>query len=72
MKVRVGKFYTYNPCGWDVLDPPVGNPQVGDRLVVVNKHGCPPANTMGHCYVNFADSGEFAGMVKTNSLDKVS
>ena len=70
MKVKAGNFYTYNPCSWDILDPPVGNPQAGDRVVVVNLHGCPAANTMGHCHVNFADSGEFAGLVKTNSLEK--
>ena len=71
MKVRVGKFYVYNPCAWDILDPPIGNPQVGDRVVVVNKCGCPPANTMGHCYINFVNSGEFAGLVHTSSLDHV-
>lgn len=70
MKVRAGNFYTYNPCGWDILDPPAGNPQAGDRVVVVNLHGCPRANTMGHCHVNFADSAEFAGLVHTNSLEE--
>ena len=74
-KVRVGSIYKYEPVGIDRFNPPVGNPQEGDLLKVVNLFGCPPANTMGHCYVNFVDTGDnkkFAGMVCTNSLIKPS
>jgi hypothetical protein len=70
MKVRANATYRYNPVGMDVYDPPVGNPEPGCLLKVVNLYGCPKANTMGHCYVNFANTGKFAGMVLTNSLQK--
>ena len=38
----------------------------GDLVTVRNLHGCPKANTMGHCYV-YKD-GKFMGMVCCNSL----
>lgn len=70
MKVRTNSTYYYNPCMMDVIDPPYGNPEPGDLLKVVKLPGCPSANVMGHCHVNFADTGEFAGLVNTNSLTK--
>jgi hypothetical protein len=42
----------------------------GDRVRVVNLHGCPRANTMGHCHVEHLD-GRFGGLVCTNSLKPV-
>jgi len=66
-KVRVGSLYAYHPVMMDVLHPPFGNPENGAILRVINKHGCPKANTMGMCYVETMD-GEFMGMVCTNSL----
>ena len=69
-KVRVGSLYSYKACGWDLLAPPFGNPQEGDVLRVINKYGCPKANTMGMCYVEQLD-GSFMGMVDTNSLTHI-
>ena len=66
-RVRVGASYKYIPVMMDKCNPPFGNPQEGDVLTVVNKPGCPKANTMGMCYVNNKD-GEFMGLVCTNSL----
>jgi len=40
----------------------------GDVVRVKNLHGCPPANTMGHCYVVDAKTGAFIGLVCCNSL----
>lgn len=68
MKVRAGGVYRYEPVLLDRIDPPAGNPQPGDLLKVVKLPGCPRPNTMGHCHVQFADSGEFVGLVHTNSL----
>lgn len=65
-KVRVGTTYIYYPVLLDRIHPPAGVVQPGDIVVVVNLHGAPPANTMGHCYVNVA--GKFGGLVCTNSL----
>jgi len=67
-RVKVGKQYRYNPVAWDVLMPPVGSIKAGDVVTVVNLRGCPPANTMGHCYVN-GPNGKFGGLVMTSSLD---
>lgn len=52
MKVRVGSLYHYWPCGWDEVDPTRDLLQAGDLVRVINLPGCPPANTMGHCYVH--------------------
>lgn len=67
-KVRVGSKYVYRPNFFDTLQ---GNSDLkdGDNVQVVNLHGCPPANTMGMCYVKRVNVDEkFAGMVCTNSL----
>ena len=68
MKVRVGSKYVFNRAGWDIADPKV-KIENGTVVKVGNMRGCPPANTMGHCYV-FTLSGEFLGMVSTASLSK--
>jgi len=65
-KVRVGSLYAYNPVGLDLWDSRVDCP-VGQVVRVVNKYGCPRANTMGHCYIEHED-GEFIGLVLCNSL----
>jgi hypothetical protein len=71
MKVRAGSSYRYNPVLMDVCDPPYGvkseGLKKGDVVKVVNLHGCPPANTMGHCHIEL--NGRFAGLVCTNSLE---
>jgi hypothetical protein len=51
-KVRVNSLYYYDPCGFDVFNPTSNNCLTrGDQVRVINLHGCPPANTMGQCYV---------------------
>lgn len=67
MRVRVNSTYTYRPVLFDVCNPPFGV-SPGDKVKVVNLHGCPRANTMGMCHVE--KDGTFAGMVMTNSLVK--
>jgi len=53
MKVKVGKLYVYMPVPLDAADPPKMRPglEEGQLVRVVNLPGCPPANTMGHCYI---------------------
>jgi len=70
MKVRVNSVYRYNPVLMDLLHKPYGQPEVGQLLRVVNLHGCPRANTMGHCHVVDAASGAFMGLICCNSLEK--
>lgn len=67
-KVRVGKEYIYQPVGLDRWDART-TLKAGDRVKVVNQRGCPPANTMGHCYVTL--NGEFKGLILTNSLTDI-
>jgi hypothetical protein len=73
MKVRVNSKYRYDPVALDRLHPPYGVIngwlKPNDTVKVVNKYGCPPANTMGHCYIESLD-GKFLGLVCTNSLTK--
>lgn len=70
MKVKVGKLYKYNPVMMDILHPAsINTLKLGDIVKVVNKFGCPKANTMNHCYVE--KNGEFQGLVCCNSLEKV-
>ena len=68
MKVKAGKQYKYNPVAWDIFDAKTSLKK-GDIVTVVNLHGCPKANTMNHCHVNF--EGRFAGLVHCNSLEPV-
>jgi hypothetical protein len=70
MKVRVNSIYTYRPVGWDIVSPALQHlVQPGTRVRVVNMRGCPPANTMGHCYIETLE-GDFIGLVLTASLVK--
>jgi len=64
-RVKVGKLYRYDPVMFDQLWP-VSDAKSGDIVRVVNLPGCPPANTMGNCYITIG--GSFGGMVRTASL----
>lgn len=71
-RVRVGSRYTYDPVMFDQLHPTTAKIEalpIGAEVKVINKHGCPPANTMGMCYIEH--EGEFMGMVFTNSLQPI-
>jgi hypothetical protein len=68
MKVFAGKPYIYTPGGLFDLCSPASTATAGQRVRVVNLHGCPRANTMGQCYIEDAATGEFLGMVCTSSL----
>jgi hypothetical protein len=68
-KVRVGTQYLFYA---NLLDREYREHN-GRQGVVINLHGCPPPNTMGHAYVQFgeAGSGERPYLVSTNSLYKL-
>ena len=61
-KVRVGSTYIFTAVGLDILYPTDYTPGNGQLVKVVNQPGCPPANTMGQCYVADMD-GKFLCMV---------
>lgn len=77
-KVRVNGLYYFNPV---LFDQTTGDSTKlfhrGQHVRVINKPGCPKANTMGMCYIVDAeavkdDRGQYRcdfAMVMTNSLD---
>lgn len=68
MKVRVNSEYIYHANLLDATDGRT-NLKNGEQVRVVNMQGCPPANTMSHCYVvRSNDVDTFVGLVHTNSL----
>ena len=66
-KVRVGSWYRFQAVGLDVYSPCHQGLKNGQVVKVIDKYGCPPANTMGHFYVETED-GQFMGLVSTGSL----
>lgn len=70
MKVKANNIYIFEPTGWDLVRPAHRGLTTGEAVRVVNLHGCPKANTMGHCHVDHRteDGWKFAGLVLCNSL----
>lgn len=64
-RVRVNGLYWFDPVPIDRYTPCVR----GTVVRVINLRGCPPANTMGHCYIEDATTGEFIRLVCCNSLE---
>jgi len=64
--------YVFHPVGLDIFDRKKHQPAPGTRVVKTQPIGCPRNGTMGHCYVNDAETGKFYGLVLENSLEKVS
>jgi len=50
-KVRVGSVYIFHPNFMDKGDRGGKLFRDGQRVRVINLPGCPPANTMGQCYI---------------------
>lgn len=67
MKVRVNAVYTFRPVLLDCVHV-VSQAVPGQRVRVVNLRSAPKANTMGQCHIEDASTGDFLGMVSTNSL----
>jgi hypothetical protein len=68
-KVRTNSIYYWNPSFWDKVDSKFSLP-VGTKVRVIQPHGCPKNNTMGHCYIEIAESKQFLGLVSVYSLQK--
>lgn len=62
------RVYVFEPVGLDVFDRRAHQPEAGARVVKTQPFGCPKNGTMGHTYVNDAETGEFYGLVLTASL----
>jgi hypothetical protein len=63
--------YRFIPVGCDVWDRRDNQPLPGTVVVKCQPSGCPRNGTMGHCYVEDADTGRFYGLVLENSLVRV-
>jgi hypothetical protein len=71
MKVRKGQVYTFHASAWDRFDRRHNTPNDGTKVRVCTPNGCPPPNTMGHCFVETMN-GQFIGLVACASLAKES
>jgi len=67
MRVRNKQVMIFNAVGFDIIDRRDYNPENGTVVRVCNPYGCPPPNTMGHCYIETLE-GKFIGLVSTASL----
>jgi 3-dehydroquinate synthase class II len=70
-KVRAGAVYRYVPVMMDTTSPAC-HAEPGQIVRVVNLHGAPKANTMGHAHIEDAATGKFLGLCVTNSLTRES
>lgn len=70
-RVRVNSVYTFIPGLVDLALPQHYRARKGQRVRVIQLPGAPKANTMGHCHIEDADTGEFLGIVSTDSLVRV-
>lgn len=67
----VGKtVFVFDPVGFDAFAPHALTPPAGTRVVKCQPFGTPKNGTMGHCYVQDADTGDFYGLVLLNSLTR--
>lgn len=62
------RTYVFEPVGVDVFDRRKNQPEPGTRVVKTQPAGCPKNGTMGHCFVEDAETGKFYGLVLQNSL----
>ena len=70
MKVRAGHIYMFRALGWDILDRTPRTPADGTIVRVCRPQGCPPPNTLNHCFVETLE-GKFIGLVSTASLTPI-
>jgi hypothetical protein len=63
-----GKVFVFEPVGLDVFDARSHQPAPGTRVRKTQPFGCPKNGTMGHTYVEDAETGEFYGLVLLASL----
>jgi hypothetical protein len=64
------KVFVFEPVGFDLFSPTKLAPPKGTKVVKTQPHGCPKNGTMGHTYIEDAETGEFYGLVLINSLTK--
>lgn len=63
--------YRFEPAGWDIFDRRENQPAAGTIVRKTQPAGCPKNGTMGHCFVEDAETGQFYGLVSQASLQRV-
>jgi len=69
-KKATGRVYVFEPVGWDLFDRRKNQPAPGTRVRKTQPYGTPRNGTMGHCFVEDAETGAFYGLVMVKSLRK--
>lgn len=62
------RVYVFEPVGFDQFDHRASQPAAGTRVVKTQPPGTPRNGTMGHCFVQDAETGDFYGLVLAASL----
>ena len=65
-----GRVFRFEPVGWDLFAP-TGNVEPGTLVRKTQPAGCPRNGTMGHTFIEDAETGDFLGLVLLASLAKV-
>jgi hypothetical protein len=65
------KQFVFRPVGMDIFDRRPHQPKEGTVVVKCQPAGTPKNGTMGHCFVEDAETGEFYGLVLVKSLQPV-
>lgn len=60
--------FVFEPVGLDIFDRGRYQPKRGTRVRKTQPYGTPRNGTMGHTYVEDAETGEFYGLVLLASL----
>lgn len=68
MAAKRSRVYVFEPVGLDSFDARPNHPTRGTRVVKTQPYGTPRNGTMGHTYVQDAETGDFYGLVLTASL----
>ena len=68
---ETGPVFVFEPVGWDVFDRRKNQPEPGTRVRKTQPFGTPKNGTMGHVFVEDAETGEFYGLVMAKSLKRV-
>ena len=67
----MSKRFRFDPVGLDSYSRQCATLKAGTVVVKTQPIGCPRNGTMGHCYVEDAETGEFYGLVLENSLGRI-
>lgn len=68
MSGKRSRVFLFEPVGYDLFDSKPNHPERGTRVVKTQPYGAPKNGTMGHCFIQDAETGDFYGLVLLASL----